>query len=468
MDLYIYSPTIEQQGVIDSYSSFRWRRRFFEPGEFELHCPATSENLSLLIEGNVIHRLDRKEGGLIEGVAVSTSENGDEIAITGRFLSSKLSDRIITPTINFSGAAEVAMRQIVSDNAITARPISYLSLGTLNNFAPTVNFQATWKTVLDVLITLSKSSNIGFRVRIDVPNKALIFETYQGTDRTVTQSVIPYVLFSNEFNNIVGPTYTLNSQNYKNYAIVGGEGEGAARVIVEVDQTNDGKNIISVDQDFWESGHYSIATGAEEDLAGRIRLKQLLKVSPLTAYYFNTNNTDYYFVIRSFDNAGNLVSSWGGIGSSVVRTTTANESYLGVAIYCNTVPTYAELLALLQSGTINPFICLSLRRELWVDAKDLTQGNLALADYQAQLTQRGLEKLAELEKSESFSADAVNTENFGYLTDWDLGDIVSFEKWGIRLDQRITEVEEVDEGGVITVTPVCGTPLPEVLDLGSD
>jgi len=350
MDLYIYSPTIEQQGVIDSYSSFRWRRRFFEPGEFELHCPATDKNLLLLKEKNIIHRLDRKEGGLIEGVTVSTIKgDGDEITVVGRFISSKLSDRIITPTINFSGTVEVAMRKVVSDNAITARPINLLSLGALNGFTPTTAFQATYKYVLPTLTALAKSSGIGFRVRLDVPNKALVFETYQGVNRTVTQTAIPYVLFSKEFNNIVNPKYVFNSQNHKNYAIVGGEGEGAARVIVEVDQTNG-----------------------------------------------------------------------------------------------------------------------EPRRELWVDAKDLTQGDLTLADYQAQLRQRGLEKLVELEKSESFSADALNTKNFEYLTNWDLGDIVSFEKWGIRLDQRITEVEEVDENSVITITPVCGTPLPEVLNLGSD
>jgi len=45
---------------------------------------------------------------------------------------------------------------------------------------------------------------------------------------------------------------------------------------------------------------------------------------------------------------------------------------------------------------------------------------------------------------------------------------VSFEKWELRLDQRITEVEEVYENGVETITPVCGTPLPETLNLGSD
>ena len=82
--------------------------------------------------------------------------------------------------------------------------------------------------------------------------------------------------------------------------------------------------------------------------------------------------------------------------------------------------------------------------------------------------QRGTEKLAEAARVENFSAAAVDTANFEYLTDWNLGDIVSFEKWNILLNQRITEVEEIYENGIETVTPVCGTPLPETLDLGSD
>ena len=48
MELYIYSPDIELQGVIDGFSSLRWRRRFFEPGEFELHCKASVETIANL------------------------------------------------------------------------------------------------------------------------------------------------------------------------------------------------------------------------------------------------------------------------------------------------------------------------------------------------------------------------------------------------------------------------------------
>ena len=349
MDLYILGPDIELQGIIDGYSSLRWRRRFFEPGEFELHCKASAENLALLREGNIIHRLDRQEAAIIEGVTVEGTDNGDEITATGRMGSSMLDRRIITPTINFSGTVEAAMRKIVSDNAITARPLPHLTLGSAAGLTPACTFQATYKTVLSVCEALAKAAPLGFRVRLDVPGKQWIFEVYDGTDRTVTQHDRPYVLFSDEFRNITGPEYTRNSTGYCNYAIVGGEGEGANRVIVEVDQTNG------------------------ED-----------------------------------------------------------------------------------------------RRELWVDAKDLQKGDLSDADYRAQLIQRGTEKLAEAARVENFSAAAVDTANFAYLTDWDLGDIVSFEKWGIRIDQRITEVEEVDEGGVFTVTPVCGNPLPETLDLGSD
>lgn len=350
MDLYIYNPDIELLGIIDSYSSLRWRRRFFEPGEFELHCKASAENLALLHEGNIIHRLDRQEAAIVEGITIGVPDNGasEEITATGRMGSSMLGRRVITPAINFSGTVENAMRKIITEN----RPPSNLVLGDAGGFAPTCTFQATGKGALAVCMALAKAAPLGFRCRLDVPGKQWVFEVYDGIDRTVTQHGRPYVLFSDEYENITGAEYTLNTTGYSNYAYVAGQGEGSARIVVTVDQTGGGE-----------------------------------------------------------------------------------------------------------------------RRELWVDARDLqqdTEHNETLDAYKARLQQRGLEKLAEAARSESFAAAAVDMGNFKYLTDWDLGDIVSFEKWGIRIDQRITEVEEVDEGGVLTVTPVCGNPLPETLDLGDD
>ena len=412
MDLYILGPDIELQGIIDGYSSLRWRRRFFEPGEVELHCPATDETLTLLRPENIIHRLDRQEAAIIEGVDIKSTDTGDEITATGRMGSSMLDRRIITPTINFNGSVETAMRKIVSDNAITNRPISRLVLGTEGGFTQAATGQVTYKTILTALEALGKAAPLGFRVRLDVPNKQWIFEAYDGTNRSVTQTERPYVLFSDEYSNITGAIYTRDSTGYANFAYAGGEGEGSNRVIVTIDHTG-----------------------------GEPRRELWVDAKDLQ----NTEDTS-----ESFSGDGNTASfalahTPSSVSSVTVGSSTASYEVNGSTITISPAP---------KQGTS---ISVSYNYKKLPDAA-----------YAAQLRQRGTEKLAEAKKSESFTAAAVNTSNFAYLTDWDLGDIVSFEKWGIRLDERITEVEEVDENGVIVITPTCGSPLPETLNLGDD
>lgn len=412
MDLYIYNPDIELQGVVDGYSSLRWRRRFFEPGEFELHCPASPENLALLQEGNIIHRLDRDEAGIIEGIAIAaTDSGGDEITVTGRMGSSMLDRRIVMPTINFSGTTEAAMRKLVSDNAITARPLLRLVLGTAGGFTPACTFQATYKNVLTVCEALGKAAPLGFRVRLDVPNKQWIFECYEGIDRSAGQTVRPQVVFCRGNDNIDNPSYTRDSTGYANCAIVGGEGDGAARVIAEVDQTGGAPR-----RELWvDAKDLTSKADAEDDFTG------------------DGSTTTFTLKHVPVD-----------ISSVTVGGASADYTQSGSAITLSTAPTSGAAIAVSYTYT------------------------LTSDEYAALLRQRGVEKLAETIRSESFSADAIDTGNYKYRIDWDLGDIVTFAKWGIRLDRRITEVEEVDENGVETITPTCGSPLPETLDLGDD
>ena len=414
MDLYIYNPAIELQGVIDAFTSFRWRRRFFEPGEFELHCSATPEILSLLTEENIIHRLDRREAGIIEGIKIHSPDNGtgDEIVATGRMGSSMLDRRIITPTVNFSGTVEDAMRKIVSDNAITARPLPHLVLGTAAHLEPTASFQAAYKTALTVCEALGRAAPLGFRVRLDIPQKRWIFEVYGGTDHSVTQERNPLVLFSDEFQNIKGAAYSLNNTGYANYAIVGGENNGDGRVILYVDRTHGEPS-----RELWvDANDLKSTADAEDDFTG--------------------NGSAKAFTLSHLPSSVSSVSVGG--------TPTSDYTQSGRAITFAAAPASGAAIAVSYAYSLTP------------------------EEYSDLLTQRGIEKLTDAAKPESFSADAVSTENFQYLTDWDLGDIVSFEKWGVLLNQRITEVEEIYENGVATVTPVCGNPLPDTLNLGDD
>lgn len=107
------------------------------------------------------------------------------------------------------------------------------------------------------------------------------------------------------------------------------------------------------------------------------------------------------------------------------------------------------------------------RRELLVDARDLSQGEQTAAQYKATLAQRGNDKLDEYNKEQSFKVGIKSSSQFQYKRDWDLGDIVTGKQteWGVSMDQRVAEVEEVYEGDSVSVTPTMGTPAPETFNL---
>ena len=104
------------------------------------------------------------------------------------------------------------------------------------------------------------------------------------------------------------------------------------------------------------------------------------------------------------------------------------------------------------------------RKELWVDARDLQQkdgeGNtIALPAYQAQLIQRGKEKLAEYRKVEMVNSGVDSNANLVYKKDFDLGDYCTYVNTEIKVatDKRITEIMETYEGGSTELSVTFGT-----------
>lgn len=107
------------------------------------------------------------------------------------------------------------------------------------------------------------------------------------------------------------------------------------------------------------------------------------------------------------------------------------------------------------------------RKELYVDARDLSSEELTDAEYEAALRQRGLEKLEENKLSKSFECDTIALGNFIYKTDYDLGDIVTVKKssWDVSNESRITEVMEIYEHDVMQVALTLGNPTPTTLNM---
>lgn len=111
------------------------------------------------------------------------------------------------------------------------------------------------------------------------------------------------------------------------------------------------------------------------------------------------------------------------------------------------------------------------RYELWVDARDLQQeytddsGNnvtLTNAQYTEVLKSRGLSKLNEHLRAKSFNGE-VDPANF--RTEFYLGDIVSCrsERYGYRIDARISKYTEVTEKNKTKLVLTLGTP--EILSI---
>lgn len=127
--------------------------------------------------------------------------------------------------------AETLMRTLVNVNcgpgALAARQEPALALGTVAGVGSNVNLSTRFEPLGDVLRTVALAGgSLGFRIREDRTSAQLLFEVFAPVDRTAS------IRFSRDLNNLRelstdpdAPTATA--------ALVGGDGTGAARTIIE-------------------------------------------------------------------------------------------------------------------------------------------------------------------------------------------------------------------------------------------
>lgn len=101
------------------------------------------------------------------------------------------------------------------------------------------------------------------------------------------------------------------------------------------------------------------------------------------------------------------------------------------------------------------------RRESFLSATDVRNDSISDSQYKEALKQRGNAALSNSILASSFDATVNPNGNFKYLTDYDLGDIVTAQKeaYGITQNLRITEISEVYENGIYKIEPKFGEGL---------
>lgn len=361
MELYVFDRGLNFRGILENFFSLRWVRRYSKCGEFELHCRLTPETMKLLKRENIIWKKGDLEAGYVEYRNLLQDSNGQEtLVVKGKFLTGYLGRRIIWGTENLNTTAELGIRELINNHVInptnTDRKIDLFTLGDLKNYTQTLKKQVSYENLLETIEEIANTSELGIRTLIDIENKQMIFDIYEGINRTAGQSVNAPAIFSNEFENILEQEYTDSLNNYRNVALIAGEGEGAARELVTVGQ----------------------GTGLD-------------------------------------------------------------------------------------------------RFEVFVDARDLQSTiyedeeeiNIPPEQYREMLKNRGISTLSEHREIQTFESKININSNLTYKEDFDLGDVVTCisKKWGITIDTRITEIEEVYEETGKQINVTFGNNIPTLIDV---
>lgn len=231
--LFFFDKELNMLGIVDYFISLRWRRKYFEAGEFEIVLPVNDYVMQFIDKNVLVMRNNYTEAGIIETIEFSDNGTDEELIISGRFLSSLLERRIVKSKINFSGNTIEGMNTIV--NAMTPLTEQW-ETEAVTMTSPHIDFQVSYKNVYEYLCKLAEYSNIGFRVVPNVDSKVYMFEAWEGKDRTSEQSINEQYSFSDDNYNIEQGKLVISEKTKVNYVLVGGQGEDANRVLVSVDE----------------------------------------------------------------------------------------------------------------------------------------------------------------------------------------------------------------------------------------
>lgn len=238
-------------GVIDNAKSIIWETEYYSSGVFEVLVGFSETAKDLLQIGHYITRRDEKNAAIIESVEnTDSAADGLTIIAKGRMLKSILDRRLafnltgntITP-VRISGNVATAVQGVVrahagADAAAVRRMGVVIGsnggitkvITTETETAENSSRQSSYQNLLTFTDTILQEFECGSLMRIDENTKQMIYDLYEGVDRSVdnTDGNMP-ITFSQDFDNLLAADYTADTSRLKNWALIGGEGEGLAR-----------------------------------------------------------------------------------------------------------------------------------------------------------------------------------------------------------------------------------------------
>ncbi|MBR6407591.1 MAG: siphovirus ReqiPepy6 Gp37-like family protein [Clostridia bacterium] len=228
MELYFLDGGFKIISVVDDYTCFIRRRRYYDCDQFELHC--RPELFPVLRAAEYMCASDSVSSVFVVETVVFREGS---LQIKGRSADCIFERMVIYPTFPISGTGEEVLHQLV-ENYTDIEPGELSGVGTVVERG-----QVTGYGLLDYMRMLSTEQQLSFSVELDDAGQ-LVFSVWQGTDRSSGSGVSP-VIFSEDYENLISCEYSYSTKDYRNVAVVAGQGTGNRRKWVVVDSSNGGE-----------------------------------------------------------------------------------------------------------------------------------------------------------------------------------------------------------------------------------
>ena len=229
MDFYVFDDAYNQLGLLSKPVSVTYTEKYKELGTFEVVLPINEENRILAKEENVIvFDRDRKIAGVV-GIVTSTitSTGSPQLVVKGKFVAQYVYRRIVWGQFEMTGTPEQIITSLLNTQVLTpsdpSRKIPDLVMGA-SQLADQeqLSVQYSGDNLGTCIEAVCSTNPIGFRVSYEQIQKQMSFILYTGADRTDKQRVVPPVVFSAEYENILDSEYSVNAQDASNVAWVVG------------------------------------------------------------------------------------------------------------------------------------------------------------------------------------------------------------------------------------------------------
>lgn len=235
MDIYVMDGLNGVVDIVDTFQSVIWNIQFFGISDFELQVAGTEKNIAVLqVDKLLVRDMDMGNNEyhnvmMIESRELSYNiDYGWILTLRGSGIKKIVGRRIIWNQTNLNGSVEKGIRNIINNNIInpttTSRKMTDFVLDTLNGYTDTFDVQLLGENIADWLENIGQLYGIGWDVYIK--NNKYVFSLKKGTDRTFNQNSVTPVIFSPEYDNLLSSTYTYEKNDYRNAALIGGEGNG--------------------------------------------------------------------------------------------------------------------------------------------------------------------------------------------------------------------------------------------------